>query len=130
MAYNYFGMTTKAWEAAHCASDLALVPPGQVQHPLVFVALEKPSRTEEDGHYYMIAKAETAHGKQVLPPMYLARDKQTLTADKAEACHVGMGWKYDRETDWRAAGCRAIKLMAKLVLEAGIPKDCVKEWYE
>ena len=47
-----------------------------------------------------------------------------------KAVRVSIGWKYDRQTNWRAVAANAIKLMAQRARELGVPSNCVREWYE
>jgi hypothetical protein len=129
MKYNYFGMTTKAWSDKHPAGASNPVP--AASHPLAFVMVDKCGRNMVDeGHDLLVVRAATSAGRDIIPPMYVSDDKQSLTDDLSKAVRVSIGWKYDRQTNWRAVAANAIKLMAQRARELGVPSNCVREWYE
>lgn len=127
MNYNYFGMTTDAWNRKHPSSSETSTQVADRQ-PLCFITVDKPAEHPLNPDCYcMRFRAATSHSRDLIAPRYLHRDKQSLTEDPNEACEVPWSWKYNRE-HWRPIASKGIDLMADLARQSGITQ--LQKWLE
>lgn len=88
--------------------------------PQVYVSLDPPEQNKDgDQGYFMVVRAHTSSGRNVLPPAYVAANMEKLTTDALEAVRVPLGWKYDTTVRWREVASWALQTMKREAEDAG-----------